>query len=227
MSPNKRYWWTKASACNPQLISLPVAGTVTPNSPTVAYLWQFGFFLCSPDCQKRPEIGNSYWKCVSRHICSLICGLCKYLIFLILLLHILPILVYDVERPASLVFPAFFCQKKVSKQGWQNNLRKSCKAWIIKGPQILTKVQKEPIYLLNVSLIICPAQNFEFITVVLITAVWPMKVFVGFSNNECTQNTSLPQQNDLGNHFWKFAWLFSIWYLTNKELKRCETAKWS
>ena len=67
----------------------------------------------------------------------------------ILLLHTLPILVYDVERPASLVFPAFLCQKKVSKQGWQNNLRKSCKAWIIKGPQILNKAQKEPIYLLN------------------------------------------------------------------------------
>ena len=123
----------------------------------------------------------------------------------ILLLHTVPILVYDVERPASLVFPAFLCQKKVSKQGWQNNLRKSCKAWIIKGPQILTKVQKEPIYLLNVSLIICPAQNFEFLT-----AVWPMNVFVGFSNNECTQNISLSQQNDFGNNFWKFAWLFYL-----------------
>ena len=133
-------------------------------------------------------------------------------------LQTLTILVYDVERPASLVFPAFLCQKKVSKQGWQNNLRKSCKAWFIKGPQILTKVQKEPIYLPNVSLIICPAQNFEFLT-----AVWLMNVFVGFSNNECTQNTSLPQQNDLRNHFWKFAWLFYIWYLSNKGLKRCKT----
>ena len=41
----------------------------------VAYLWQWQFFsLYSPDCPKQPKIGNSYWKCVSRHICSLICA---------------------------------------------------------------------------------------------------------------------------------------------------------
>ena len=32
------------------------------------------FFLWSPDCPKRPKIENSYWKCVLRDICSLICG---------------------------------------------------------------------------------------------------------------------------------------------------------
>ena len=32
------------------------------------------FFLYSPDCSKRPKIEYSYWKCVSRHICSLTCG---------------------------------------------------------------------------------------------------------------------------------------------------------
>ena len=32
------------------------------------------FFLCSPDCPKGPKNENSYWKCVSRHICSLIYG---------------------------------------------------------------------------------------------------------------------------------------------------------
>ena len=31
------------------------------------------FFLCSPDCPEQPRIGNSNWKCVTRHICSLIC----------------------------------------------------------------------------------------------------------------------------------------------------------
>ena len=41
----------------------------------VAYLWQFGFFSsAAPDCPKRPKKKNSYWKFVSRHICSLICG---------------------------------------------------------------------------------------------------------------------------------------------------------
>ena len=34
------------------------------------------FFLCRRhDCPKRPKSENSYWKCVSRHICSLICVL--------------------------------------------------------------------------------------------------------------------------------------------------------
>ena len=37
------------------------------------------FFLCSSDCSKRSEF--SYWKCVSRHICSLICGREQYLQF--------------------------------------------------------------------------------------------------------------------------------------------------
>ena len=36
-------------------------------------LWLFVFFFCSPDCPKRPKNEFSYWKCVSRHICSLIC----------------------------------------------------------------------------------------------------------------------------------------------------------
>ena len=145
---------------------------------------------------------------------------CFSIVNYILLLHTLPILVYDVERPASLVFPAFLCQKKVSKQGWQNNLRKTCKAWIIKGPQILTKVQKEPIYLLNVSLIICPAQNFEFLT-----AVWPMNVLWGFPIMNALKISvflnkmilEIISENLLD---------YSIWYLTNKfELKRFETAK--
>ena len=30
-------------------------------------------FLCSLDCPKQPKNENSYWKYVSRHICSLIC----------------------------------------------------------------------------------------------------------------------------------------------------------
>ena len=34
---------------------------------------QLVFFLCSPGCPKRSNIKNSCWKCVSRHICSLIC----------------------------------------------------------------------------------------------------------------------------------------------------------
>ena len=37
-------------------------------------VWIF-FFLCSPDCPKRPKIEFSYWKCLSRHICSLICDI--------------------------------------------------------------------------------------------------------------------------------------------------------
>ena len=32
------------------------------------------YFLCSPDCPKRTKIENSCWKCVSRHICLLICA---------------------------------------------------------------------------------------------------------------------------------------------------------
>jgi hypothetical protein len=36
-------------------------------------VWIF-FFLCSPNCPKWSCSENSYWKCVSRHICSLICG---------------------------------------------------------------------------------------------------------------------------------------------------------
>ena len=32
------------------------------------------FFLCCPYCPKLLKIGNSYWKNVSRHICSLICA---------------------------------------------------------------------------------------------------------------------------------------------------------
>ena len=31
------------------------------------------FFLYSPDCPKWPKSEFLYWKCVSRHICSLIC----------------------------------------------------------------------------------------------------------------------------------------------------------
>ena len=30
--------------------------------------------LCSLNCPRWSKIENSYWKCVSRHICSLICG---------------------------------------------------------------------------------------------------------------------------------------------------------
>ena len=46
------------------------------NICSVAYLWQFTFFfLCNPDCSKRLPNENSYWKCVSRLICSLACAI--------------------------------------------------------------------------------------------------------------------------------------------------------
>ena len=32
------------------------------------------FFLCRPYCPKLLKMGNSYWKSVSRHVCSLICA---------------------------------------------------------------------------------------------------------------------------------------------------------
>ena len=41
----------------------------------LGYLWQYGlFFLCSPDSSKPLKTKFSYWKCVSRHFCSLICA---------------------------------------------------------------------------------------------------------------------------------------------------------
>ena len=42
------------------------------NSSIPMAVWIFS--LCSPNCLKWSKIENLYWKCVLRHICSLICG---------------------------------------------------------------------------------------------------------------------------------------------------------
>ena len=65
---NKNYQGRKLSGKK-----IPSSG-ISALASKVAYLRQFGFFLCSPDCPKRTKNENSYWKFVSRHICSPICA---------------------------------------------------------------------------------------------------------------------------------------------------------
>ena len=75
--PQVAYFYFLTFQCGHQGIFLKyffAHENIAPRTPPLGTGLVWIFFSAAPAAPKRPKIEKSYWKCVSRHICSLNCG---------------------------------------------------------------------------------------------------------------------------------------------------------